>query len=987
MLLAIMRKAAMLLLAVIGFAAFAKAQTVTGTVTDSKGDPVSGISVTVKGTTKGTSTNAQGVYTLNGVAVGSTLLFSGTGYTGQSVKVTGAGPYNVTLQANVINQNEVVVIGYQTVRKKDLTGAVGSVSSKNFNTGAINTPDQLLQSKVAGVLVTTNSGEPGAGTSIQVRGTSSLRSNNNPLYVIDGVPLDGRNAEPGFSASSLGGTPTSNPLLFLNPNDIENLEILKDAASAAIYGSRGANGVIVITTKKAKPGAMKLDAAADFGAFAGYMKKFEILSKSDFVTALSKYGAASTWNGGQSVDPLKEITSKSVSSAYNIALGGGNENGRYRASFYANNTEGFLKGTGLEKYIANFNGSTTLLDKKLTLDFYLNAGSVPHRFGAVTNTAGSQGNLMSAALQWNPTYSFYNPDGSYFFPTNGTGNPLAFIAAINDRAVTNSVLGNISGTYKIIKGLEYKLLFSINNSTGQRKTNYPGWLQGYTGISGLGLGAIANAKLNSQLISHTLSYNGDLTKKLRITGLLGYEYWKSQYSFEQYVASGFNTNLTQSTIIPILYTSMMQDGNVQSLPTTYVDPLVEVQSYFARAILNYDNRYILTALVRRDGSSKFGSNNKYGTFPSFAGRWTISNEDFMKDNNIFSTLALRASWGITGNQEYPAGSGQEQFAFGSYNSAGQVNVYNPNLKWEQTKSTNIGLEFAVMKGRINGTFDWYKKNTTNLLYQSQAIQPAPATSTWINIPADLINQGFEVQLNGNLVDKKEFSWDLSLNYSYNKNKLTKFNLAPIQTGTINGQGLSGALSEVIANGYPLQEFYLKHFTGFDANGNQQVTAAPDYAGDPNPHSYYGISTTLRYKKFDFVINGGGAGGFMIYNNTANGVTNIAGILQGRNIDKAAYNSAEKASSGIAASDRFLEKGNYFKLRNLKLGYNLGDVAKYVKGASVSISMNNVFVLTKFTGFDPEVNVDKSTSGYPSRSIEYVPYPTSRMIVLGLKFSL
>jgi len=273
------------------------------------------------------------------------------------------------------------------------------------------------------------------------------------------------------------------------------------------------------------------------------------------------------------------------------------------------------------------------------------------------------------------------------------------------------------------------------------------------------------------------------------------------------------------------------------------------------------------------------------------------------------------------------------------------------------------------------------------LYQSLAIQPAPATSTWQNLPANLINKGFEIQLGGTVVQSKDFGWDLSFNVSNNKNKLTNFNQALIQTGTISGQGLSGALAQAITNNQPLQVYYLKQFQGFDANGNQIVGANPVLGKDPNPHTYYGISTTLRYKKFQLVLNGGGAGGFYIYNNTANGVTNIAGILQGRNIDKASYNSAEKATSGIAASDRWLEKGNYFKLRNTALSYNVGNVGKFVKGLVLNFSANNLFVITKFTGFDPEVNIDKQSNGYPSKSIEYTPYPTARTFQIGLRASL
>ena len=377
---------------------------------------------------------------------------------------------------------------------------------------------------------------------------------------------------------------------------------------------------------------------------------------------------------------------------------------------------------------------------------------------------------------------------------------------------------------------------------------------------------------------------------------------------------------------------------------------------------------MLTATVRRDGSSKFGANNKYGTFPSFAALWRINNENFAKDNKIFSNLALRASWGITGNQEFPAGSSLEQFAFSAYNTAGQANVLNPDLKWEQTTATNIGLDFGFLKGRVYGSFDYYDKNTTNLLYQGLAIQPAPSTSVWLNLPAHLINKGYEVTVGGTVVQHKDFGWDLSFNWSHNDNKLTDFNQALILSGAVSGQGVSGAFSEAITNNQPLLVYYLKPFTGFDQSGNQTYGDNPAFVGDPNPHNVYGVSTTLRYKKFDMVLNGGGAAGYLIFNNTATSVTNISGILQGRNIDKNAYDSPEKPTSGVAANSRFLESGNFFKLRNATITYNAGNFGKFVKNSSIYLSGSNLLVITKFSGFDPEVNIDKSNGGYPSKSI-------------------
>ena len=527
MLLAIMRKAATLLLAVIGFTAFASAQTVTGTVTDSKGDPVSGISVTVKGTTKGTSTNAQGVFTLNDVASGAIMVFSGTGFAIQSIKISGTGAVNVTMQTSVSNLNEVVVVGYGTARKKDLTGAVGSVKAKDFNQGFVTSPDQLLQNKVAGLEITNNSGQPGVATTIKIRGNNSIRAVNNPLYVIDGVPLDGRTARPSVSLTGFGSTPESNPLLYINPNDIAQVDVLKDASSAAIYGSRGANGVIAITTKKGVSGGTRLDFGTSFGVSTGYLKRYEILDAGQFRTALTKYGQPSSLDKGQSIDAMKDITQDKLSSDYNLALSSGNENGRIRASFLASRARGFLKNSNLDKYLASVGGQYKFLDKRLGIDFNVRVGSTKEDITNVSNTAGSTGNLISAALSWNPTEAYKDANGYFINPSGGSGNPLALLEAYSDIAKVNSVLADISASYKLSKNFDYKFLFAINQSTGDRNTNVDGWIQGYPGISGSGLGIKSAARLKSQTITHTLNYNAKISSKLNLTALAGYEYWKT----------------------------------------------------------------------------------------------------------------------------------------------------------------------------------------------------------------------------------------------------------------------------------------------------------------------------------------------------------------------------------------------------------------------------------------------------------------------------
>jgi len=991
MLLAMMRKSAMLLLAVFGFTAItlAQTQTVSGTVTDKKGIALQGISITVKNTKIGTSTDSKGIYSLQNVPVNAVLVFSGAGVVAQEANVSGQPSINAELEASVNSLNEVVVVGYGSSRKRDLTGAVASVKSKDFNQGVIAAPDQLLQGKVAGLEITSNSGQPGAASTIKIRGNNSIRASNNPLYVIDGVPLDGRTAKPGLNFGSgsgldFGTTPESNPLLYINPNDIAQIDVLKDASATAIYGSRGANGIIVITTKKSAASGTKVEFGSRFGVAAGYMKKYKVLSSAEF-RSLTKANNLN-FDSSATVDALDAITQKDISQEYNLALSGGNENGKFRASFLGSKNNGFIKKTRLDKYLGNFGGQYKFFDKRLSVDFGVIAGHTTENMGLISNTAGAGGNLISYALNWNPTKSFTSSDGLYSKASNSIPNPLAVIDGYNDVANVNVFLANFSVAFKIAKGLDYKFMYALNHGSGKRYTNMAGWIDGINGVTGTGVAAISDATLTSQTYTNTVNYNTSITSNLKIEALAGYEYWKTDYSNSSVFGSQFNTNLDQKNRIPILYTSFFQNARTQIPLVTFVDPTTEIQSFFGRVNLNMSDRYFLTGTIRADGSSKFGKNNKYGYFPSVGARWTISNEEFLKSSSFVNNLGFRASWGITGNQEFPAGASQEQFNSGAYNSIGQSNVANPDLKWEKTTQINLGLDYSVLKGKIFGSFDYYNKNTTDLLFQSTAIQPAPASVFFINLPAHLINEGVEFSIGSAIISKKDFGWDASFNIAYNKNLLKDFAQADIQTALVSGQGVSGALAQVIGNNQPVNVFYLKRFNGFDQSGQQIIADDPTFVGDPNPHYIFGFSSTLRFKKLTMSLNASGAAGYLIYNNTFNSVTNISNIAAGKNVDVSAIGSKENINASVAASSRYLEKGDFLKLRNITFNYNVGDYG-VIKNLNVFAGASNLFVITKFTGFDPEVNVDKSSNGYPSRNMEYIPYPTPRLVTFGFNMSL
>ncbi len=854
----------------------------------------------------------------------------------------------------------------------------------------------MLQGKVAGLEITVSNGQPGAATVVKIRGNNSIRSNTNPLYVVDGVPLDGRSARPGVSLSGLGASPDANPLTYLNSADIESITVLKDASASAIYGSRGANGVILITTRTGSSGPVKIDAGA-YWTIGDIMKQPDVLSASQYRTALAKYGAKS--DSGASYKPFDQIIQSKLSQNYSIGVSGGSsENSRYRASFLASSNPGLIKKSGLDKYIANFNASYKFLDKKLTVTYGLTAANTNEQIAPVSNNPGSTGSIISNALQWNPTLLMQHADGSYTTNPNGQVNPLLFSKGYNDYANITTILGNMTAAYKILPFLEYKFLYGLNYSTGTRGTELLGYVAGTGGnnVPSGGKGGEANigaAQLMSQTITHTLTYNkefGDLS----FTALAGYEYWTTSYKTQQTSTYGFDYNNTLTNLTNIHLYDNIQDGLQKNLSTSSSnDPTVDVQSYFARVQFGYKDRYNVTGSFRGDGSSKFGTNNKYAYFPAISGKWTISQEAFMKNNKVFNNLAFRIGWGETGNQEFPAGAALYRQQYSSSGNLSVVNFANPNLKWETITSSNAGLDFTILNGRLNGIVDVYNKKTTNPLFPAVYAAPAPSGTIYTNLPGYISNKGIEVTLNATIIQNKDVTWTLGGTLEYNKNKFVDpaAGTAPLALpGQLNGKGTSATYVQAIANGQPIDVFYLRKFHGFDQTGFAITDGAANYAGDPNPHYIVGISTELDYKKFALTVNMHGAFGYVIYNNTLQSVTGLSFINNGGNISKTLIGSPEAVANPVSASTRYLQSGNYMKLGNATLRYKFGDIGKSVKNINVYFTAYNLFVITKYTGFDPEVNVstaDINGTGIPSRGIDYVGFPTVRSFTLGVNFSL
>ena len=971
----------------------AQDRVITGKVTDSKdGSPVVGASVQPKGSTTGTSTGSDGSFRLSVPAGVNALMISSVEFETQEVDISGKSSVDVTLKSTAGGLSEVVVIGYGTARKKDLTGSVASVQAKDFNKGNFTAPDQLIQGKVSGVQVINNTGAPGGATTVKIRGNSALTGSGQPLYIIDGIPQDGRSSRPGLDAQNLGMTPGGNPLNFISPSDIQSIDVLKDASATAIYGSRAAFGVVLITTKKGQAGQPKIEFGASVG-MSKIMRRIDVLNAAQYKQALGYYGVSAGNDLGANVNAMDEILQTGIQQNYNIAISGGTDNARYRFSTSVLDQEGIVAKSGFSKYTASFTASFKFLDsKKLGLDFSILPSHYVEDIAPISNNAGASGSLIAQALQWNPTEALRKPDGTLNIKGGTTINPLAMSEAYADQAKVTTVLGSVSPYFKFTNWLEYKFIYSINYGTGTRRSSIQQYIN-LTDVSGKGWAAIGQNELITQQFTHTMTFNKKIASELNLNAVVGYEYMKfsnkgsTVRAYGPDIPGGFGN-------YGLDYTDYIQFSNAANRTiTSFNDPTSELQSYFARATFNYRDKYLLTATFRADGSTKFGKNNRYGYFPAFAAAWNISKEEFFKVSFI-NSLKLRAGWGKTGNQDFASGSSQRKYVFTNNGGLGQQNNQNEDLKWQSDKQYNIGLDFEVLNGKLTGTIDYFNKSTTDLLFPSAPIAPAPPGGTirWLNLGGEIVNKGLEVALNSQIVSSKDFTWDFGVNATFIKNTVDGLD-APIYTGGLHGQGVSGTLVETIQNGLPINAFYTRNFLGLDPQTGlalyQDDGNSFFYVGDPNPKTLLGISTTVAYKKFSFTANLNGAFGQDIYNNTLNNVINVGSINGGRNIAVSVFQDPVKESfaNPVTSSSRFIEKGSYLKLANATLSYNLGNFAKVIRGANIFITGQNLFVITDFTGFDPEVNVDKNNNGIPSVGIEYTPYPSSRTIILGVNFSL
>lgn len=974
----------------VSMSTYAQDRTVTGKVVEAgDGSGLPGVSVAVKGTNRGTQTDVNGAYKIS-VPNNATLVFTFVGFAKQEIVVGNQTEVSVKLVSETKALDEVVVVGYGTTTKKDATGGVIALTAKDFNKGVIASPEQLLQGRAAGVQMTPNSGEPGTGINIRIRGTTSIRSGNGPLYVVDGIPLDGSSTTDGADGSAgFGNVAAKNPLNFINPNDIENISVLKDASAAAIYGSRGANGVVLITTKKGKSGQSNLNFSANTSISNNY-KNYDVMSPTDFLKNAADAGLDITnklINGGATTDWQKEVYRTAVTQNYNLSYGGGNDNTNYFFSLGYNDQQGTVKGTAMNKLTARINATHKLFDNKVVLAVAMTTSRIKDKSAAIGGDIGFEGNVISRSIQTNPTYPIYNADGTFF--TNGTPafrNPVALLEQISIGANTGRTLMNFSALWNITKDLSYKANFGLDNSDAVSRTAVqPGAIGFANSIAGnQGYARIANRYITTTTIEHTLNYK-TVVGKSKIDAIAGFSYQKFEnqgnYIQALYFVSPSGFDLTNNINF------VDNSGTNKAFSGGSSKGQNDLQSYFGRANYSYNDKYLLTATLRVDGSSKFGLNNKYGYFPSFGAAWRLSNESFIP-KEIFSDLKLRTGYGITGNQEFPSNTSLATYAPNSSSGGlAKENVPNPDIKWETTTAYGVGLDFALLKGKLSGTVDYFNKSTNNLLFPFAAPQPDVATTRWSNIPADIRNTGVEFSLNYQVLSGKKLDWETMINTTFLKNNVARLDVATIQTGNLYGQGLSGAYIQPITQGYPLYGYFLSDFKGYDEKGNTILSAEKSYKGSPFPSLTWGFTNNFNYGAWNASIFINGQSGGYVYNNTANAVLNRASLKQGNNVTYQTISSTTGQAFGDAPvpSSIYLEKSDFVRLSNLSIGYTVKLPANsYAKSLNISLTGQNLLLISSYTGLDPEITNPAATrNGVPSLGIDYISYPKARTFTVGI----
>jgi iron complex outermembrane receptor protein len=796
----------------------------------------------------------------------------------------------------------------------------------------------------------------------------------------------------------LGSQAARNPLNFLNPNDIASIDILKDASATAIYGSRGANGVVIITTKSGQAGKGVLEYGYTLGT-AQLANKYDVLDARTFVAEWQKRNPGSDpaeINLGSDTDWQEEITRTALSHSHNLSFGGGGQGGDYRFSLGYLDQEGIIVNSGIKRLSGRFNGSKKFIDDRLKIGTNMTVAQTLDQGAPITENAGFEGDAWANALRGNPTWPTRFEDGKVFQrfdadgkPQNDSPSPLAMVELTSDKTNTVRLLGNLNAEFSITKDLSFKTIYGFDRSISSRKNAWSKDLIAGPGIYDLGRLFVTDIQVSNRLWENYFTYNKSFGS-LDLNALLGYSYQQFDNSGLRHTYSKFKTS-----DLDIMVNNASTAG-VSAIVNSFraVD---ELQSYFGRVNLGISSKYLFTATLRADGSTKFGGNNQYGYFPSAAFKWRITEEAFCP--KMFSDLGLRLGYGITGNQEIPHNLylTRTRFSDGGIDNAGNVftggsssvTAENPDIKWESTSQINVGVDWGVWNSRLTGSIDYYKKNTKDMLVRVFAAQPSPNEFTWRNLDADIQNQGVEISLNLVAVDKSKFDWRVLGNIAFNQNEVREF-ASVLNTGAINGQGLSGAFAQRIAEGQPLYAYFVRDFAGYDANGIAQYVNDLDaqvFVGkSPIPKMTFGLTNQFQFGNLDVSIFFTGQYGHYIYNNTANALFTAGAIGAARNVTSDVPNNGESTLNSPDVSTRFLEKGDFLRLQDMTIGYNLPIKSKTISSLRIFASAQNLLLVTDYTGLDPEVNVNKQINDIPSLGIDYNAYPRARTISIGANVS-
>jgi|AntAceMinimDraft_5_1070358.scaffolds.fasta_scaffold06797_1 iron complex outermembrane receptor protein len=932
---------------------FSQNESVIGSVNSENGEPLIGATVLVKGTTNGVVTDFDGQFSISVADRNNDILsISYTGYITLEEPINGRANISISLTEDLLTLDDVIVVGYSTKRRTDVTGSISSVKAENFNVGLINSPEQLLQAKVPGVRITASSGEPGAAISVNIRGAGSLRSGNSPLYVIDGVPLS--NDPVTAAGGNLAGTAVAsssaskNPLNFLNPDDIASIDVLKDASATAIYGSRGSNGVVIITTKTGSSKETKVD----YTTFVG------------FSTVANRINILPTSEDPILTDWQDVIFRPATTISHNLSFSGGGEKAKYRASLSYNDQEGVVRKSSLERYTARLNSTFYAIQDKLQIGINMIGSHVVDNGIPTFDVSDVDGDLIGATLSAQPSRAIFDDQGNY---STGPMHPLEFSESWNDVTKLDRLLISITSSLKLAEGLKYNNVLGLDRSGSVREQELaPNNVDGLTFENGSY--AFSQIDASNILVENFLTYDKKFSKH-DFNFLLGHAYQRFSVNSTNFAA----INYTLPTI-----SAIDNPGNAENINTQIgngrgfggIRETNKLESVFGRVNYSFEDKLLVTASLRADGSTKFGENNRWGYFPAVSAAYKFNN--LLASLDAIDEFKLRAGWGQTGNQEFPNKASQETFGV-DQNGVSLVRQANPDLKWEVSTQINFGLDFALKKNVLYGTIDYFSKvNTDPLLLV--ASRPPAVSQQWVNLPGEIKNSGIEIFLGSELVSSKDFTWNLDINGTFTSNEVVFSDDRQIFTGQLSGRGASGVLSQVIQNGEQLGTFFLPTDRG------ENTTQEREIQGSGIPDFFYGINTYLKYKNLDLSMNFSGVSGNKILNGTDIFLNNNGGA----NSERLA--NAEFIPGGI--SSFFLEDGSFLRLNNLSLGYTIPtNKINFLDSARIYVTGQNLFVITDYTGFDPEVNTAANVGGNLAYGIDFGTYPRPRTIIFGLNVKL